>query len=347
MISVCAGTPSRLSKWCETLLFELLRSAAAEPRVIGVDTVSDGARELLRLPRDSLLIVMRQPEIALADALIASETPFLLVLDEPSRCVGSLIDDHGYDAPSAIRYTANALGALCRLATAPKALIVRPGQERDGAGLAIALAEHFALNLPRETAGIVAQSAQVSAAAARTLDGPCLTTKRGGSDRMAKAPATSASALKGALDPLWTALTGEAATSLFWHKDLFFHGDEPSQPPPSEIDVSGPARCLVFGPYIRLAEGAWTCFLKVSLNEAGAGLRLVAEAIGGAPLNRAVFDLSEPGLFEIEFPFVVINADAPVEIRISSAQAAFEGGLTLHGARLVRLTVKRLSSAAT
>jgi hypothetical protein len=69
---------------------------------------------------------------------------------------------------------------------------------------------------------------------------------------------------------------------------------------------------------------------------------MMADVFSGVQLAHAQFKLSGAGVFEIEFPFVNENPDAPLEIRLLNLTAALDGHVALGEVRLSPLEFRRL-----
>lgn len=129
--------------------------------------------------------------------------------------------------------------------------------------------------------------------------------------------------------------TGALQTE-WWGPSLFRHGDRPDAPCPPEIDITGRARILVFGPFVPLPAGRWRAAVTFEacaearrypyLIEFGTAAGLTERAVPpGAPPERVV---------EIEH---ALTAPATVEIRLWVARAAFHGAIRFHGVRFGRM----------
>jgi hypothetical protein len=93
MIFPTVGLPGRFAELCEALLAELITAARATPAVLAANSLEDIGHHLLRHELRDAVVVVRQPQPTLCEALKAEQRPFVLVLDEPARCVAGLVDD--------------------------------------------------------------------------------------------------------------------------------------------------------------------------------------------------------------------------------------------------------------
>lgn len=104
---------------------------------------------------------------------------------------------------------------------------------------------------------------------------------------------------------------------------------------PAVMDVTGPARCLVFGPYLPLEPGLWRATAIFELCPEAARRRLIVE-FGAIPSFTTKTVPRQPGPHRIEMEFEV-RPDDLVEVRLLMTLAGFDGELRFSGALLERL----------
>lgn len=342
MIYCTIGVPSRFSEWCEALLGELVAATGDRPTPFVADGLEQIGHEMLaRLGADST-IAARQPKSGLLKSLFASGHPFMVTIDSPENTIGALMVDYGVPFADAVRKTAGCLAAMVPVMKAKNALVLRSSEVLSAEDAAAAIAGHFGLRI---------EPAVLSAAAARCpMREPPTDTAFPALPAIDLPPAIdplrrvwNAPIHTGAVQPLWDHLQRLPLREIVWSPALFWLGDAPAETATRLFDVTGSSRCLIFGPYIRLPEGPWSCSIMLGFSQRAVGLRLVADVVAGTPLSRVEFEVDEPGVFEIEFSFVNSNPDLPVEVRLFNASAAFEGEIMLGQVRMVPLGAKRLT----
>ncbi|HEY0104558.1 MAG TPA: hypothetical protein VGB91_00640 [Rhizomicrobium sp.] len=346
--------PGRLSEWCEALMVRLLGATGAAPAHILANGLGDLGREILAADRLRALVVARQPELPLCRSLIATGRPLLVVLDEPARAVRMLMTDNGLAYAEATRFVANCLASFVPLLGARNALVLRAAADLSEFATARRIADHFEFGVDDETLRGLARDATRAADAwsALRID------ELGEFEASRTAPPPAAmfedvpliggrglAAHEAVLGPVWKHLNGAAPSETIWPPSLFYVGDAPSRPATEPVDVTGVSRCLIFGPYIRLPEGAWSCSVVLASTPGAVGMRMVAEVIAGVSLNRVDFEVAEAGIFEVEISFVHANPDLPIEVRLFNAEAAFEGEIAIGQVRMTPLAARRLAVA--
>lgn len=350
MIYPTIGVPSRFSEWCEAIFRELLVAAnGIAPEIFVADTLEQVGSALLARCTTSALVVSRQPNRKFVETVMAGKIPVMVTLDESENQISDLMADHNETFPDAMRRVANCLSSLLPLINYQNALRFNASDNLSVLEIATAIAAHFEINLDQGSISKAVQNlperffSSSAAPPPSALKGivDALSARaavRGAYGYRGEDYSSPAEILSAALAPLWTRLNGDPLGEIFWHPVLFFVGDHPSDAAITPIDVTGTGRCLFFGPYIHLPDGAWTCNLLLGCAKDAVGVGLRVDVFAGVALNSTEVEISEPGLFEIEMSFVNRNPDAPIEIRLFSMKPNFEGNL-LPGS--VRLTPQR------
>jgi hypothetical protein len=143
----------------------------------------------------------------------------------------------------------------------------------------------------------------------------------------------------GALEAYLEHFAGGELGPITWRRELFVIGDQPNERAVRPIDVTGRARCLLYGPSIILPPGAWTASIVLGFSKEAAELDYVLEIVAGTNLSRTNLHPGAEGVFETRLAFSVPEAtDYPIEIRLSNQRAAFDGRLALGHVDLARQT---------
>lgn len=106
---------------------------------------------------------------------------------------------------------------------------------------------------------------------------------------------------------------------------------------PWELDVVGPARHLVYGPYFTLTPGRWRGSLRFAVDDHAAQLRYRVEWGGLSDHATETFTPGRSGVFELALECNLADP-VPVELRIIQAQGSLGGTFELLGMVLERTT---------
>jgi hypothetical protein len=272
-----------------------------------------------------LIAVLRQPVVRLQTEIVKSGRPFLMALGDIYSAVEELVQRPGYDQIAATREVASSCAAMLTLAAAPGALILPKEGWGDRTALASAIARHFGFALdPRDIARI-AESVSIDNTAE-------LTQGFGADDDL----------VSGALDPYVKHFTeGGALEPIRWEPGLFFatqNAEDGSRVPArGAIDVTGRARFLIFGPYINLAPGSWVATVALGFSAETSGMSFIIEIAAGTQLAYTRVQPTREQMIETNLSFTIPpSTDRPVEIRVISERAAFDGRIALGTVRLAR-----------
>jgi hypothetical protein len=375
MIYNLVAFPSRFSEWCERLVCDLTAAAFAPPSsrrrgtksnlepiavqsplsLIYGDSMAHIGWELLKLGCAHAVVVSRQPHADTCRVIKSLGRPFLVVLDNPAAAVSALMSDHHLAYVDAVRTLAGSSASLLQLVSDANALVLRPERALDLHATALRIVEHFGFKLEDQIVNAILSRTHLEALAARiqeavtkdlsqrrtdSVDLPTLTNTDVADDPFAGDRLTPM--LQGAIEPFWRVLQGGHMEEVVWRRDFFFKGDNRAEAATGVMSLTGPSRCLSFGPYLRLPHGPWSCRVIFACNDRAVGTQMMADAYGGGRLGKAQFMLTESGIFEVEFSFVNENPDAPIEVRLFNMTACLDGHIALGEVRLSPLELKRL-----
>lgn len=125
--------------------------------------------------------------------------------------------------------------------------------------------------------------------------------------------------------------------SIWWGREQFYSCSAAGrhEPCPEVVDVTGPKRALVFGPYFSLEPGLWRATAIFELCPDAARRRLAVD-FGAMPSFRFKEAPHQPGRHVIELEYEVQPQDL-VEVRLLMRTAGFHGEVRFSGAFLERL----------
>ncbi len=96
------------------------------------------------------------------------------------------------------------------------------------------------------------------------------------------------------------------------------------------IELCGPSRCLIWGPYIHLQKGRWTARVDLEIIENYSSNSFLIDVIAYPEQLFALnAELPIQGVFRCELPFEIDSISRAVEIRVMLKQGAIEGRLLI------------------
>jgi hypothetical protein len=101
------------------------------------------------------------------------------------------------------------------------------------------------------------------------------------------------------------------------------------------LDLLGPARLLVWGPYMHLTRGHWTASMEFEVVGNLSPNSVIADVlVGGEFAGLGEFDLPERGVYTWRLAFEVADVAKPIEVRLTLDKAAIEGAFLLRQVRV-------------
>jgi hypothetical protein len=299
-----AGTPGPLLRWTCDLL-----AGAAARRFASVLHVAIGGEETWIPPEEAGPVqvrlffgdAVREPW---ASVIRDNRMPAIVVIDEPVWAWDALCRT-GHLSGEAIRYLILIATTLGDLAGHPRVLTLTRAAWDDPAAVAARILEHagFGVDVEGDTLPPLDE----------TLDYGI--------------PADIQPLVDGAVIPAFTyAMTGERVP-VEWPRECLFWGDKMGEPAPRVVDLTGPARGLIYGPYYALAPGRWTMRATLAFSPDSCGTPMAMEFYGAAELGRFPFKVQQPGVFAASFAVTVLSPREPLEIRLVTERGAIEGSI--------------------
>jgi hypothetical protein len=333
MIVFSMGLPSRLADWCDAVIAKLIERGSGSVEIVALKTFDDVAAAMIRSSAAHIIGSCRQPVPRLQTEIAGANRPFVVAVGDPRIAIRDLTQRLGYDLPGATREVASSCAAVLTLTMAPNALVLSDHSVHDPVAAAVAIAAHFALPLGEEE--VAATVGALAQAGLRPEEG-------GDSSWWDQLDTRDQALVNGALAAYAGYSVGSKLEPIVWQPELFFvGGSPPDQPPPpvnGPIDMTGRARCLVFGPYITLPPGAWSANVVLGFSADAAGMTFVIEADAGTVLVQTRVTPSAEQIIEANLHFTIdASASSAAEIRIFTERAAFEGRLALGYVELVSL----------
>jgi hypothetical protein len=281
------------------------------------------ALALIKDAPDVLVVGVRQPTEQLFATLSATGVHFVLGLDDPRAAVAEIVADTGAELAPATRAVANCCPLMMRFASLPGALpILADRARRDPAGTIAAIAGHIGCD--SGTAQIAGINRLIEAAGLGWSSAAHQASAEG-------SPAAVSPVVDGALSGYAAQFGGDGIDQLVWSRELFILFDDGSRRATGIIEVAGPPRPLIYGPYIHLPPGGWTARVTIGFSPETVGTTFVIDAFADPRLlAQAVITPSRGGIYSADLEFVLHEPSAlGLEIRVMLASANARGRMVL------------------
>ena len=325
MILFCVSLPGRFGDWCDAVIGRLAETVLGHVVATGANTAEELASELVKTDGQHFYVGSRHPSRWLREKLAENNRKVVVALDDPRYAVRDLIVRHNLELPEATRRVASSCASMTRFIGLSDAHVV--SAERDWRNPAVtiaAMADHF---------GLVVASKDIEAIAAELAAAGLEPNSDPGESWSAQLPEPSLAVINGALAPYAEFFLGGSLGQITWGRELFL--EEHHQAASHPIDLSGPIRYLIYGPYIALPPGNWAAELLLGFSEDTVNTGFRVEVWAGSQLNTASINPPHAGVFPVNVGFVVEEAnDNLAEIRVLNERAAIYGRLVLGHATL-------------
>jgi hypothetical protein len=256
--------------------------------------------------RDGASVVVSSdfPEAALARMVCETGLPLLVVADDPAVFLDWTMRSRDLSADLAARLCSRVYAALAPNVGAAHRLAV--GREDSPERIVGEIVEFL---WPGRQAGL-ARATYAHLAGAGKI-GPAVTQET-------TVDAAALASYAGLAEGLWP-------DEIVWPLALFNRPDGRSWRRP--IDLTGPARVVLYGPYLHLPVGDWTARVEFEIDGAVSGVEAVTDVRIGAVVAEKAFDMPAKGIFAYALDFRVDDPHQPVEIRLFLKKGAIEGVL--------------------
>jgi hypothetical protein len=329
MLFFLFGLPGAFADWCEAVTVDLVRRRCGPTALLHADTLEQIAGDLLESGAAQAVVSSRRPGGRLRAAVVQHRRDVILALDDPGPALADLVLRGGVELAAAIQAVAGSCAALLDYDATPSAVVLR--RDRDwpwAAAIVGAIAERLQISLSADEIGELAGSCVPADMVERQAEAVAwwngLST---GDQTMAR----------GAIEPFIQCQETGDLPPITWEHALFFHGDRPQERVSGAVDITGRARCLLRGPDIMLPAGWWSLSLTVGLARAAAEHEFLVEIVADQLLGAGILRPQHQASAELTIVFMLGDeTERPLQLRISTLRAAFDGAITIAAVILQR-----------
>ena len=319
------GVSTPFAYWGFHLVLEIVHAAAGETLHLHITNFQQLHDRVGERGAGSLVVTSDFPDQDLFDFLLRSALPLIAFADDVEEMVDWTAHSRKMSTENAVRFCSNVMCVLAPAFVAPRALILRPGS--TARALVAAVVGHLCPNAderlaPRLYEALVREG-KISA------EGPAnwrTTVETSDTGTLLADPERTAD-MKTALASYATVFSGRFPLQVVWPVSLFTCPDVENWRQP--IDLTGPARAVIYGPYLHLPAGDWVARVEFEIDEAISGVEASTDVFISEVLVQKVFLMPAKGIFAYELSFAVSDPRHAVEIRLFTKRSAIEGRLLM------------------
>lgn len=290
------------------------------------------------------LIFHDTPEHELIELLVLRKTSLIAYLSSADINIQELMDLWAMPIANAICQTSLSVSAVEEVVATPDVLVIRShgSKKTDIRRLLTHLAsflglESYGVNFDNIIHGLRLQTApdgnvylEDQIQLGMTLTG-CKSRKQTETDYSRK--------LVSHLNGYNSILQLTPMSTICWPGELFSTDKNEPAGVGQTVNLMGPARVLVYGPYFGLPRGRWRATIKFSVSNNYSGNKLlldISQNYSKDLLVKGESNLPESGSFSCDMSFLVTNHHLPIEVRLATKEGAIEGELEFFGVDLKR-----------
>lgn len=330
------GLSGQLAEWCDATAMLVAQRRFDEVQLLRANTLEEVARETIRARSTHGIIAARQPSARLCSVIAEAGGRFFLALEDPRIALAHLVLEREMSLVEGVRAIGCGCAAVAELAGLPGALVLRADH---GPEAAAAIGRYFDLHLtPAELSEVVTHHVPLRSAENRVTYAEWWRSL----DERSVAIANGAfGAYLSYFDDGQPGFDDGQPGMMTWEHDLFYVAEGPQVGTRSlalgPADITGRPRALISGPSIALPTGNWHAVIALSLSPEATETNYLVEIAADQTLASARIEPPIHTAVEVELAFTVDHTlDRPIDIRLSTERAAFDGRITLTQATLSR-----------
>ena len=333
-----AATPGPLGTWVVLALKQIASAVLGEPiEVRELDTDQATRSFLTERPEGPVLLVTHFPRPELVNYVARNETPIIVAIDNPSYSVAVHVKDGSLGPRDAVKPVTQSLSLLTALAPVERSVLLSTGDyHRPVTHVVASLA--IALGVSRENIGSIARAFRgwEVTTLARSIERHVFHNGTFAELDELISPSDGATIIrstKGLIDRI----LGEEPEEIVWNREFFYDGTTLTSPPPVTVDMTGPARCLFYGPYLHLPVGRWEARLLLGFSAQTTDTWLKVDLYTDDVQAIFYSRVKRGGVYAMPITFDVSDPRQPIQIRIFIERGEIDGQMGLGVVRLKRV----------
>jgi hypothetical protein len=332
------GTPSPLTYWGIHVMRAVMQVIYGDYHFIKANSIDELREAWDKREGKSVLFVSECPDMQVTNLFIKSGLPVLVFVDHPVDVVCHLIAAGTHTVWDGLCFASQSLCSLREISRSPTAF-------RFGRGRYSATAHDLVEDIIHGVVGYASEE-QIEKVLEIAVPNDSRHNKTSVSEQIlasfprARRPGDYTSLLPSDLEgtieqvigQYHPVVTGGDLQQVVWPKSLFSHWHPSGNYHRGPIELLGPARYLIWGPYMHLPRGDWVAAIEIETAENHSGNEVMVDIIAGfgaAILAVGTVDLPVAGVFSFNIEFNITEPKSPIEIRFLLKSGAIEGRFAL------------------
>jgi len=331
------ATPSPFTNFCFFLVQHLLRVTLRDFDQIVASEFDHLKRGWSSRKHENVLLFCDCPERRLVETYLRTRGRALIILDDPLQISAFLASVGNLPPPWAVRTAEQTITTIADLVARDHALVINRGHQWTASGFLKTVADFYSIEIvDAHIEALFRSIPNPSPSPDISLEDLYLRNWPTATPLADAAPEGPFGMFSSLFDQMRRRLTGVADDAIDWPTSMFINTACPEQPFNGSVDLTGPARCVIYGPYLHLPAGSWSLNATIGISENYSGNQMTVDVFQAAILAQQTFPLPPEGQFDLTANFVVSEPRKAIELRFMILQGAIEGKLTLTGVTISR-----------
>jgi hypothetical protein len=313
------GDPSKSSLNGLRIIQALTEVSCGSYEWVCVGSAADLALALKKATSNNIVFFSDSPDHNISNLFIECRAPATVFVHNPYAIAASLQRFRGLDEITSIRVTTQSLSCLHDLAIANNYYSApAPADENDLTECLSLFSRLYNLHI---NSSIVKRTIERLAAMNETEVGH----PDKGMPAALEIAATASSPLYRCLKGFEGLLARSPVQHVHWPAEVFMDPSKDGALWNGPIDLTGPARLLLYGPFLHLPKGNWTATIALEVHGNWSGNVLKIDAYYEGIIGEWQCELPANGAYAFEIPLNVPEPRHPLQIRFYITQGAIEG----------------------
>lgn len=325
MLILVLSPPSPASTWAIPLIRSIVQTIHGPTDYFHLSTADRLREDWQARKSDHIMLYTDCPDVEIANILSRNAVQTILLQEDPIAGAHHLRKNMGLDPAAAIRNASSAFATLHDLILNTYDLL--PITELEGNS------SEFFVRQVAEFLGLELMDEQIRPLLERNANLPATDAASAVDCDLSHASSNDheAALFAETLQSYRAVFHSHPADQFVWPPSLFFMTDPLGAPLTGDIELTGPARPILYGPYLHLPIGAWEARVQFEVSGNLSGNVLFVEFLAGTRvLSKWRAKLPKVGAFDFVLPFVIEEPRDPLQIRFSILEGAIEGLFSLN-----------------
>lgn len=331
MLIATFGPSSAFVHWCLNALNTISTVTLGEFDYISVSTIQDFKTALAARASKHVHLYTDCPDQGLIEAFQKSQIPFIALEEDPADVVGFLMRDRGLTWMQATRLISMSFSTTAGLFVSPNALRLARANRLSLGDFIEQVAIHLGLDLDQEQFSEIIQRLLPGGLPTSDVEEAILLQIPNAAPigQRFDLPDTERPIVEQTLSSMRYDRNGSVPQQFSWPCALMVGPDGADKLLRQPLEMLGPARCVVYGPYLHLPAGVWEVALNLEIYENFSGNQIDVDIFHGKVLHIETFKLPISGRMALIVKFSISESREPIQVRIILREGAIEGKLRI------------------